>query len=30
LCRVTVSGVSSAAAMQGNAEFLAPLIETLP
>jgi len=25
-----VSGVSSAAAMQGNAEFFAPLIETLP
>ncbi len=30
LWSVTVSGVSSAAAMQGSAEFLAPLIETLP
>jgi hypothetical protein len=30
LWSVTVSDVSNAAAMHGKAEFLAPLIETLP
>src|SRR5262245_3712106 len=30
LCRVIVSGVSRAAAMQGSAEFLAPLTRTRP
>src|ERR1044072_6377892 len=30
LCRITVSPLSNAAAMQGKAEFFAPLIETRP
>src|SRR3954471_8293385 len=30
LCRITFSGVSSVAAITGSAEFLAPLIATVP